>query len=85
VDRGQHSLEVVTLLFSLKLMHPKRVHMIRGNHETRMINMMYGFSQECSARFGMNGEAVWDAVNRVRSLMLSPAMTPKYLRCCCVP
>lgn len=38
VDRGKFSLEVIVLLFSLKLRHPDRVCLVRGNHEDRLIN-----------------------------------------------
>lgn len=32
VDRGAHSVEVITLLCLLKIKYPERVTMIRGNH-----------------------------------------------------
>lgn len=37
VDRGAHSVEVITLLSLLKVKYPNRVTLIRGNHETRGI------------------------------------------------
>ena len=37
-DRGAKGLEVLFLLFSLKLLYPKRVDMLRGNHETAPVN-----------------------------------------------
>lgn len=52
VDRGQHSVEVITLLCLLKLKYPSRIFMIRGNHETRTTNIQYGFSVECQEKFG---------------------------------
>ena len=43
VDRGAHSVEVITLLCLLKVKYPDRMSMIRGNHETRAITQNYGF------------------------------------------
>eukprot|EP00918_Siedleckia_nematoides_P005800 GHVU01012709.1.p1 GENE.GHVU01012709.1~~GHVU01012709.1.p1 ORF type:complete len:270 (+),score=52.47 GHVU01012709.1:15-824(+) len=44
------SLEVICLLFALKVKHPQQVHMIRGNHEDKSINSIYGFKDECQRR-----------------------------------
>lgn len=37
VDRGAHSVETIALLMILKLRFPKRICLLRGNHETRQI------------------------------------------------
>jgi hypothetical protein len=47
VDRGSHQLEVLLLLFSLKIAHPSRVILLRGNHETTSVSSFYGFKKEC--------------------------------------
>ena len=37
VDRGCHSVEVISLLCLLKLKYPKCIKLIRGNHETKLV------------------------------------------------
>jgi hypothetical protein len=50
VDRGQHSLETISLLLALKIEYPMNVHLIRGNHEAADINALFGFRIECIER-----------------------------------
>lgn len=39
--QGYHSVEVITLLFLLKLKYPDRITLIRGNHETRAVTQVH--------------------------------------------
>ena len=43
VDRGQHSLEVLSYLFAQKIMLPNKVFLLRGNHELRNVNISFSF------------------------------------------
>ena len=52
VDRGKHSLETVVLLLALKCLHPDRVFLIRGNHESPEVNARGNFLHGYVERFG---------------------------------
>ncbi|CAK9101283.1 unnamed protein product [Durusdinium trenchii] len=61
VDRGAYSLEVILLLFALKLRYPRAVLMNRGNHEAADLNLRYGFAAELRDRYGAAGETLFAA------------------------
>lgn len=70
VDRGMSGLECVAYLFGLKVLFPKKIHLLRGNHETRDVNGWEdhykdkSFLYQCKERFGaILGEQVWEEVN----------------------
>lgn len=52
MDRGLFSVETISLLVCLKLRYPQRVHLIRGNHESRGVTQSYGFYTECARKYG---------------------------------
>lgn len=70
VDRGMSCLECIAYLFSMKLLLPHKVFLLRGNHETRDVNGWeehYGersFLWQCRQRFGDDvGFKVWNTIN----------------------
>jgi serine/threonine-protein phosphatase 2B catalytic subunit len=54
VDRGSFSVEVLALMFSLKIRHPKRVRMLRGNHECRQMTSFFNFREECEYKYDIS-------------------------------
>lgn len=45
IDRGEFSFETIFLIFTLKILYPLNVFIIRGNHETKNLSTQYGFRQ----------------------------------------
>jgi len=66
VDRGAHQLEVIVLIFALKVAFPAQVVLLRGNHEDAEMNVhmgVNGFYFHCTSRFGRKlGKRVFDTV-----------------------
>jgi len=55
VDRGYYSIATFALLLAYKVKYPQSFFMLRGNHECRQVNQMYGFYEEVVNMFGHPG------------------------------
>ena len=53
VDRGSHSLATICLLLAYKVKYPENFFLLRGNHEQRSINRIYGFYDSCKRTFSI--------------------------------
>ncbi|SBT86996.1 serine/threonine protein phosphatase 2B catalytic subunit A, putative [Plasmodium malariae] len=51
VDRGSFSIEVLLLLYALKINFPDRIWLIRGNHECRQMTTFFNFRDECEYKY----------------------------------
>ena len=58
VDRGSDGVEVMLVLLCLKLRYPDNVFLLRGNHECAEMTELFGFRDECLAKYDMS---VWSS------------------------
>lgn len=50
IDRGSDGLDIVYLLFALKIKFPENIFLLRGNHECEDITTNCGFKEECEKK-----------------------------------
>jgi len=79
VDRGHFSLETFLYLSILKLMNPYFIFLLRGNHESREINSVYGLLDNCSMIYRTN--IVFDSINEVFNNLPIAAWIPGVCFC----
>lgn len=83
VDRGRHSLEVIMLLLALRIQFPRKVFLLRGNHELSNINRVYGFNAEIRQRYRnlTESKALYDHFNEVFAQMPLAAIVAGRILC----
>lgn len=78
VDRGCFSTEVVFYLYTLKILHPKSVYMLRGNHECRQLTSFFNFKDECIYKYNTE---LYDAIMDSFDTLPLAAMVEKSFFC----
>lgn len=76
VDRGNFSIEVCILLFSLKINYPDNVFMLRGNHECRQMTTYFNFHNECLVKY--DEEVYCRILTAFNSLPLAAIVNSKF-------
>ena len=69
VDRGAYQIENILYLFLKKIQFPKNVILLRGNHESIIINMRYGFFEAIQERWPTLYFPMFVRFNEVFSLL----------------
>jgi len=62
VDRGSMSVQTIQLLLCYKARYHDRIYLTRGNHESRDVNIQYGFYAEVMEKYGKGGYRVWSDI-----------------------
>ena len=79
VDRGQYSIEVITLLLALQRLYPTHVTLLRGNHEFAATNEKYGFYDNIMDEY--QSKELWQEFNNIFAFLPIAAIINKVYFC----
>ncbi|VDN26710.1 unnamed protein product [Gongylonema pulchrum] len=83
IDRGDHPIEVLLLLFLLKLRYRKRVVLLRGNHETYEQCALYGLIDHLEGAYPEEDKHVlFFTLNNVFDHLPLAAIISDQILCC---
>ena len=84
IDHGKFNIEVLCLLFALKLKYPDSIFLLRGHHEDRFVNNALGFAEECIAKFNDNindSNSIYSRINVLFEYLPLAALVEENILC----
>jgi len=78
VDRGTYSIDCINYLLEKKIKHPINVALLRGNHESPLVNYNYGFYIDLRNTFDKSSMELFFRYNEVFSSLPYAAQINKY-------
>ena len=79
-DRGKYGIELVSLLLAYKFLFPLQIILLRGMHELKPINQIYGLKDECTTKYPNTHH--WDKINQVFECLPLAAEINSRIFCC---